>query len=156
MYWGTWGIYKGFGCGAGKLNPNMKSFSETKLIPNTEVTHFFEAPFVFKRNGINYFLYSCEHCEDASYRVDYATAKSPLGRYTYHGTILKTNADGTVHGPGHNSVLQEGDNYYIVYHRHDNPHSNRGFHRQVAIDKLEFNADGTIKEVIIPTHEGLD
>ena len=56
---------------------------------------------------------------------------------------------------GHNSVLQEGDNYYIVYHRHDNPHSNRGFHRQVAIDKLEFNADGTIKEVI-PTHEGLD
>ncbi len=44
MYWGTWGIYKGFGCGAGKLNPDMKSFSETKLIPNTEVTHFFEAP----------------------------------------------------------------------------------------------------------------
>jgi hypothetical protein len=155
MYWGTWGIYKGFGCGAGKLNPDMKSFSETKLIPNTEVTHFFEAPFVFKRNGIYYFLYSCEHCEDASYRVDYATAKSPLGPYTYHGTILKTNADGTVHGPGHNSVLQEGDNYYIVYHRHDNPHSNRGFHRQVAIDKLEFNADGTIKEVV-PTHEGLD
>lgn len=84
MYWGTWGIYKGFGCGAGKLNPDMKSFSETKLIPNTEVTHFFEAPFVFKRNGIYYFLYSCEHCEDASYRVDYATAKSPLGPYTYH------------------------------------------------------------------------
>ena len=155
MYWGTWGIYKGFGCGAGKLNPDMKSFSETKLIPNTEITHFFEAPFVFKRNGIYYFLYSCEHCEDASYRVDYATAKSPLGPYTYHGTILKTNADGTVHGPGHNSVLQEGDNYYIVYHRHDNPHSNRGFHRQVAIDKLEFNADGTIKEVV-PTHEGID
>lgn len=93
MYWGTWGIYKGFGCGAGKLNPDMKSFSETKLIPNTEVTHFFEAPFVFKRNGIYYFLYSCEHCEDASYRVDYATAKSPLGPYTYHGTILKTIAE---------------------------------------------------------------
>ena len=52
-------------------------------------------------------------------------------------------------------MLQEGDNYYIVYHRHDNPHSNRGFHRQVAIDKLEFNADGTIKEVV-PTHEGID
>ena len=155
MYWGTWGIYPGFGCGAGKLNPDMKSFSETKLIENTEVKHFFEAPFVFKRNGIYYFLYSCEHCEDASYRVDYATAQHPMGPYTYHGTILKTNADGTVHGPGHNSVLKEGDNYYIVYHRHDNPHSNRGFHRQVAIDKLEFNADGTIKEVI-PTHEGIN
>ena len=155
MYWGTWGIYPGFGCGAGKLNSDMKSFSETKLIENTEVKHFFEAPFVFKRTGIYYFLYSCEPCEDASYRVDYATAQHPMGPYTYHGTILKTNADGTVHGPGHNSVLQEGDNYYIVYHRHDNPHSNRGFHRQVAIDKLEFNADGTIKEVI-PTHEGIN
>ena len=155
MYWGTWGIYKGFGCGAGKLNPGMKSFAETRLIPNTEVEHFFEAPFVFKRGGIYYFLYSCEHCEDASYRVDYATAKSPLGPYTYHGNILKTTADGTVHGPGHNSVLQEGDNYYIVYHRHDNPHSNRGFHRQIAIDRLEFNADGTIKPVN-PTHQGLD
>lgn len=155
MYWGTWGIYKGFGCGAGKLNADMKSFSETKLIPNTEIEHFFEAPFVFKRNGIYYFLYSCEHCEDASYRVDYATAEHPLGPFTYHGTILKTNDDGTVHGPGHNSVMQEGDNYYIVYHRHDNPHSNRGFHRQIAIDRMEFNADGTIKP-IVPTHDGID
>ena len=68
---------------------------------------------------------------------------------------FKTNADGTVHGSRHNSVLLEGDNYYIVYHRHDNPHSNHGFHCQVAIDKLEFNADGTIKEVV-PIHEGLN
>lgn len=51
--------------------------------------------------------------------------------------------------------MKEGDNYYIVYHRHDNPHSNRGFHRQIAIDKLEFNADGTIKPVV-PTHEGIN
>lgn len=153
MYWGTWGIYKGFGCGAGRLNPDMKLFVETKLIPNTEIKNFFEAPFVFKRNGIYYFMYSCEHCEDASYHVEYATANHPLGPYTWHGTILKTNEDGTVHGPGHNSVLVEEGKYYIVYHRHDNPHSNRGFHRQVCIDRIEFNADGTIKP-IVPTHEG--
>ncbi len=155
MYWGTWGIYKGFGCGAGELNPDMKSFAQTRLIPNTEVTDFFEAPFVLKRNGIYYFLYSCNHCEDASYQVRYATAEHPLGPYTYRGVVLKTNADGTVHGPGHNSILKEGDNYYIVYHRHDNPHSNRGFHRQVCIDKLEFAADGSILEVE-PTHEAID
>ncbi len=100
MYWGTWGIYKGFGCGAGRLNPDMKLFVETKLIPNTEIKNFFEAPFVFKRNGIYYFMYSCEHCEEASYHVEYATANHPLGPYTWHGTILKTNEDGTVHGPG--------------------------------------------------------
>ncbi len=155
MYWGTWGIYKGFGCGSGELNPDMKSFSQTRLIPNTEATDFFEAPFVLKRNGVYYFMYSCGHCEDDSYQVRYATSDKPLGPYTYRGVVLKTNADGTVHGPGHHSILKEGEDYYIIYHRHDNPHSNRGFHRQVCIDKLIFEADGSIREVV-PTHEGVD
>ena len=155
MYWGTWGIYKGFGCGSGELNPDMKSFSQTRLIPNTEATDFFEAPFVLKRNGIYYFMYSCGHCEDDSYQVRYATSDKPLGPYTYRGVVLKTNADGTVHGPGHHSILKEGEDYYIIYHRHDNPHSNRGFHRQVCIDKLIFEADGSIREVV-PTHEGVN
>ena len=44
LYWGTWGIYKGFGCGAGKLASDMKSFTETRLIPNTEATDFLKRP----------------------------------------------------------------------------------------------------------------
>lgn len=154
MYWGTWGIYDGFGCGAGKLTPDMKGFTETRLIPNTEVTDFFEAPFVLKKDGKYYFMYSSGSCHDHTYRVQYATADAPLGPYTYQGCILETNADGSVHGPGHHSVLQDGDDYYIVYHRHDNPHSNRGFHRQVCIDKMEFSGDGKILPVK-PTHEGI-
>lgn len=154
LYWGTWGIYKGFGCGAGKLNPDMKTFAETRLIPNTEATDFFEAPFVLKRNGIYYFMYSSGSCHDNTYRVQYATSDKPLGPYKYQGCILETTADGTIHGPGHHSVLQEGNDYYIIYHRHDNPHSNRGFHRQICADKLIFNADGTINK-IAPTHDGI-
>lgn len=154
LYWGTWGIYKGFGCGAGKMTPDLKGFTETRLIPNTEVTDFFEAPFVMKKDGIYYFMYSSDSCHDSTYHVQYATATSPLGPYTYKGTILKTSADGTIHGPGHHSILQEGDNYYIVYHRHDNPHSTRGFHRQLCIDKLIFNPDGTIQP-IKGTHKGV-
>jgi beta-xylosidase len=154
MYWGTWGIYKGFGCGSGKLAPDMKSFSETRLIPNTEATDFFEAPFVFKRNGIYYFMYSSDSCHDRTYHVQYATSDKPLGPYTYRGSILETNEDETVHGPGHHSILKQGEDYYIVYHRHDNPHSNRGFHRQLCIDKMTFAADGTINKVT-PTHEGV-
>lgn len=154
LYWGTWGIYKGFGCGAGKMTPDLKGFTETRLIPNTEVTDFFEAPFVMKKDGIYYFMYSSDSCHDSTYHVQYATATSPLGPYTYKGTILKTSADGTIHGPGHHSILQEGDNYYIVYHRHDNPHSTRGFHRQLCIDKLIFNPDGTIQP-IEGTHKGV-
>ena len=148
LYWGTWGIYKGFGCGAGKMTPDLKGFTETRLIPNTEAVDFFEAPFVLKRNGIYYFMYSSGSCHDHTYRVQYATSDHPLG------CILETNEDGTVHGPGHHSILKEGDDYYIVYHRHDNPHSNRGFHRQLCMDKMEFEADGSIRKVI-PTHEGV-
>lgn len=154
LYWGTWGIYKGFGCGAGKMTPDLKGFTETRLIPNTEAVDFFEAPFVLKRNGIYCFMYSSGSCHDHTYRVQYATSDHPLGPYEYKGCILETNEDGTVHGPGHHSILKEGDDYYIVYHRHDNPHSNRGFHRQLCMDKMEFAADGSIRKVI-PTHKGV-
>lgn len=154
LYWGTWGIYKGFGCGAGKLASDMKSFTETRLIPNTEATDFFEAPFVMKRNGIYYFMYSSGSCHDHTYRVQYATSDKPMGPYTYRGCILETNTDGTIHGPGHHSVLKEGNEYYMVYHRHDNPHSNRGFHRQLCADRMEFAEDGSIKP-LIPTHDGI-
>ena len=154
LYWGTWGIYKGFGCGAGKMTPDLKGFTEMRLIPNTEAVDFFEAPFVLKRNGIYYFMYSSGSCHDHTYRVQYATSDHPLGPYEYKGCILETNEDGTVHSPGHHSILKEGDDYYIVYHRHDNPHSNRGFHRQLCMDKMEFAADGSIRKVI-PTHKGV-
>ena len=66
LYWGTWGIYKGFGCGAGKMTPDLKGFTETRLIPNTEVTDFFEAPFVMKKDGIYYFMYSSDSCHDST------------------------------------------------------------------------------------------
>lgn len=154
MYWGTWGIYDGFGCGAGRLTPDMKGFTETRLIPNTEVKDFFEAPFVLKKNGKYYFMYSSDSCHDETYKVQYATSDSPLGPYKYEGCILQTNADGTIHGPGHHSVLRDGDDYYIVYHRHDNPHSNRGFHRQVCIDPLVFDKDGRILPVDA-SHKGI-
>lgn len=154
LYFGTWGIYKGFGCGVAKLAADGKSFTDKKLIENTEITDFFEAPYVFKRNGKYYFTYSSGSCHDDTYRLQYAVADHPMGPYTYKGCILKTNADGTIHGPGHHSMLIDGDNYYVVYHRHNNPHSIHGFHRQVCIDKMEFDANGDIKP-IVPTHDGL-
>ncbi len=162
LYFGTWGIYENFGCGVAKLNPEWKEgdgqekfFTDKKLILNTEIKDFFEAPFVFKKDGIYYFTYSSGSCHDDTYRVQYATATHPMGPYTYKGCILKTNADGTVHGPGHHSIFQDGEDYYIVYHRHNNPHSLHGFHRQVCMDRLTFDDKGNIN-VIEPTHEGID
>ena len=155
LYFGTWGIYKDFGCGVAKLGPDGKTFTDKKLIPNTEIIDFFEAPFVFKKDGIYYFTYSSGSCHDDTYRVQYAISKDgPMGPYEYKGCILKTNADGTIHGPGHHSILQDGDEYYIVYHRHNNPHAIHGFHRQLCIDRMVFDSEGNIMP-ITPTHDGL-
>jgi len=157
MYWGTWGIYPDHGCGVGLLNEDMKSFSKLAQIPNTVAKDFFEAPFMFKRNGIYYLTYSSGRCEDGTYRVQYVMSKTgPMGPFTYgkNNPILATNADGSVHGPGHQSVLQEGNAFYMVYHRHNNPNSEGGFHRQIVADQMQFDSDGNILK-IEPSHNGI-
>ncbi|HEY9194786.1 MAG TPA: family 43 glycosylhydrolase, partial [Mucilaginibacter sp.] len=157
MFWGTWGIYPDHGCGVGLLNPDMHTFAKTAKIPNTIAKEFFEAPFMFKRKGIYYFTYSSGFCEDSTYRVQYAISKTgPMGPFEFgkNNPVLSTNRDGTIHGPGHESVVQVGDDFYMVYHRHNNPHSNGGYHRQVCADKIVFDADGNI-EKIVPTHLGV-
>ena len=183
LYFTTWGIYDGFGCGVAKLSEEFRVksgefaaaiergdarnwkedapfpiaadefFSEKRLIPNTELKDVFEAPFVFKRGDTYYFTYSSGSCHDHTYRVQYAVSKAgPMGPFTYKGCILETNADGTIHGPGHHSIIEENGHYYIVYHRHNNPHSVHGFNRQVCIDEMSFDAEGNILPVI-PTHD---
>ncbi|WP_121811140.1 family 43 glycosylhydrolase [Mucilaginibacter kameinonensis] len=157
MFWGTWGIYPDHGCGVGLLNPDMHTFAKTAKIPNTIAKDFFEAPFMFKRKGIYYFTYSSGFCEDSTYRVQYAISKTgPMGPFEFgkNNPVLSTNSDGSIHGPGHESVVQVGDDFYMVYHRHNNPHSNGGYHRQVCADKIVFDADGNI-EKIVPTHLGV-
>ncbi len=150
LYFGTWGIYPGFGCGVVKLDENMMPTDERRLIVNTEALQFFEAPFPIKRGDTYYLIYSAGSCHDATYHIMYAVSEDgPMGPYRTpeNNPLLITSRDGTIHGPGHCSILKEGDEYYIVYHRHDNPHSTRGMHRQVAADRLIFNDDGTIERV---------
>lgn len=157
IYFGTWGIYEGFGCGVAKLSSDLKTVVEKKLIPNTEIKDFFEAPYVIKKNGVYYLTYSSGSCHDETYRVQYATSTvGPMGPFVYaaNNPILVTSADKTIHGPGHHGILEEGDDYYIVYHRHNIPNSTRGMHRQVAADKLVFMPDKTIQKVE-PSHEGI-
>lgn len=69
--------------------------------------------------------------------------------------ILVKDAEKGIYGTGHNSVLQipETDEWHIVYHRFSRPNGidmgrAAGYHREVCIDRLEFNADGTIKKVV--------
>jgi beta-xylosidase len=107
---------------------------------------FREGSVAFKRNGTYYFMYSENDTRSADYDVAYGTAKSPLGPFSKArvNPILKRDDAQGILGPGHNSILAlpNGD-YYIAYHRFAIP-SGDGTHREVCLDKLEFNADGSI------------
>ena len=118
-----------------------------------------EAPYVFYRKGTYYFMWSVDDTGSANYHVAYGTAKSPLGPITVarEPIVLQQDRSKNIYGTAHNSVINipGTDDWYIVYHRINrlfiNADEKPGIHREVCIDRLEFNADGTIKPVQ-PTH----
>lgn len=155
-YFGTW--CTSFGCmGYVKIDQsNMYTILKAGLIPIAQVPQAFEAAYPFKRNGKYFLMYSAGDCRLSSYAVHYSVSDSPEGPFVpgKNSPILVTSADDSIDGPGHHSVLKEGNDYYIVYHRHDNPHSTGGEFRQVCVDKLVFTDDETIAKVV-PTNKGI-
>ncbi len=135
-----------------RLNADMKSLNGTPT--NIAPAGYNEGTFVFKRNGTYYFMWSENDTRSEDYRVAYGTATSPMGPITKKGIILSKNTGLGILGTGHHSVISTSSGaYYIVYHRFVIPGGD-GTNRETCIDKLEFNADGTIKTVI-PTLGGI-
>ena len=118
---------------------------------------FVEGSYMLKHNGTYYLLYSTGALHDGSYSVHYAMGNNPFGPFTKPNPniVIRMNKEKTTQGPGHNSVFKFIDKYYIVYHQHNQPHEDaQGVFRQTCADLMEFNADGTIKEVT-PTQTGI-
>lgn len=160
LYWGN-----GYMAGA-ELNEDMLSINEETTVLMTpqggslQDYAYREAPYVFFRNGIYYFLWSVDDTGSPNYHVAYGTSDSPLGSIEVadQPIVLIQAPDKEIYGTAHNSVLQipGTDEWYIVYHRINKNYINNkpGVHREVCIDKMEFNTDGTIRPVV-PTHEGV-
>jgi arabinoxylan arabinofuranohydrolase len=157
LYWGN-----GFMAGA-ELNKDMVSIKPGTLTILKPDSTFREGTHVFYRNGKYYFTWSENDTRDPDYRVRYGTADGPLGPINIPANnivIAKDTAQG-IYATGHHTTLQlpGKDTWYIVYHRFHYPDGINmgkaaGYNREVCIDKLEFNADGSIKPVK-PTHEGI-
>ena len=160
LYWGN-----SFMAGA-ELEPSMTKIKDetvTVMTPkggSLKDYAYREAPYVFYRNGLYYFMWSVDDTGAANYHVAYGTSKSPLGpiEVAKDPIVLIQDPQHEIYGTAHNSVIQKPgtDEWYIVYHRinKDYIHFQPGVHREVCIDKMEFNADGTIKRVV-PTHKGV-
>jgi beta-xylosidase len=130
-----------------ELGADMLSLKGTPQV--ISISGFQEGSVAFKRNGTYYFMYSEGDTRSADYDVAYGTGTSPFGPFTKAkvNPILKRDDTQGILGTGHNSVLAlpNGD-YYIAYHRFALPGGD-GTHREVCLDRLTFNADGTIVPV---------
>ncbi|MDR2424437.1 MAG: glycoside hydrolase family 43 protein [Prevotellaceae bacterium] len=147
MYYGGWSH-----CNIVRLNDKFDG-----LIPHDdgsiykEITpqNYVEGPFMFKRNGKYYFMWSEGGWTGPDYSVAYAIADSPYGPFHREGKILQQDS-AVATGAGHHSVihLPDTDTYYIVYHRR--PIGDRhGNHRVTCIDRMEFDENGRIIPVKI-------
>jgi len=137
-------------CNVARLAPDLKSVIPMKdgsLYKEITPDHYVEGPFVIKRKGVYYFMWSEGDWGDSTYGVAYARSSSPTGPFERVGKILQTDP-AVANGPGHHSVVQipGTDEWYIVYHRH--PLGTTGPNQRVmAIDKMYFESDGTIRPV---------
>ncbi|QIL75270.1 glycoside hydrolase family 43 protein [Hymenobacter sp. HDW8] len=112
---------------------------------------YVEGPFMFRKDGKYYFMWSEGGWTGPDYSVAYAVADSPLGPFERVGRILQQDPQ-VATGAGHHSVIQVPgqDEWYIVYHRRPLGDTGRD-HRVTCIDRLYFDAQGRIQPVKITT-----
>ena len=114
-------------------------------LPNRQA----EGPFAFEYNG-NYYL-TYPYVRENTEVLGYAMSKSPMGPYEYKGLIMAEHANGC--WTNHHSIINYKGQWYLFYHHNDfSPSDDK--RRSVCIEKLFFNADGTIQEVK-PTMRGV-
>ena len=116
-----------------------------KDLPNRQA----EGPFAFEYNG-NYYL-TYPYVRENTEVLAYAMSKNPMGPYEYKGIIMAEHANGC--WTNHHSIVNYKGQWYLFYHH--NAYSPKDDKRRSAqIEKLYFNADGTIQEVK-PTLRGV-
>lgn len=152
MYYGGWRH-----CNAVKLSADLSRlvpFDDGSLYREVTPADYVEGPFLLKRNGKYYFMWSENDWTGPDYCVAYAIADSPLGPFVREGKILEQD-DAVARGAGHHSVIKGpgDDEWYIVYHRRPLDESS-AHHRATCIDRLRFDADGRILPVRM-TFEGV-
>ena len=152
MYYGGWGH-----CNVVRLSNDFRRvipFDDGVSYKEITPENYVEGPFMLKRGGKYYFMWSEGGWGGPNYCVAYAISDSPFGPFKRIGKILQQDPEvGT--GAGHHSVIynKKKDKWFIVYHRHPIG-STDGNDRVVCIDELHFDAQGHIEPVKI-TVEGV-
>ena len=102
-----------------------------------------EAPFVFRRRGYVYMLYSANLCcgPKCEYAMGVARAKGLFGpfRRWKRNPVVESNDEWLC--PGHGTAVQSPDGrWWLVYHSYDADALDRG--RQLLLDPIRWTRDG--------------
>ena len=151
-------IYGGWRhCNIAQLKDDFTGFNPYKdgtIFKEITPENYVEGPFMFKKGDKYYFMWSEGGWTGPDYSVAYAVADSPFGPFKRIGKTLQQDTK-IATGAGHHSIIhnKDSDDYYMVYHRRPLDETDRNS-RETCIDLMEFNDDGTIKQVVI-TNEGV-
>ena len=110
---------------------------------------FKEGPFAFKRGDWYYLSFpwvrgDTSDGKNPTETLAYAMSKSPLGPWDFKGIIMAEHENGC--WTNHHSLVEYKGQWYLFYHWNDfSPRDDK--RRSVRIEKIAFNADGTIQEV---------
>jgi arabinoxylan arabinofuranohydrolase len=132
-----------------RLNRDMISLDGEVMKMNA--TNFFEAAWVFKRNGLYYFSYSAT--PKARMRIDYMTSDNPTNGFTYRGAV----ADQPPINDNNNHAAQfefKGKWYHVYHNRIVAKQAGipTAFRRNLGIEEFGFLEDGSIKKVSYTTN----
>jgi beta-xylosidase len=134
-----------------KLKDNMIELDGE--IKTLDLPKFTEAAWVHKKDDNYYLSYACEFPE----KICYAMSKSIHGPWEYKGILNEIAGNSETN---HQSIIEFKGKSYFIYHTgavpplNGQPSGGR-FRRSVAIDALNYNADDSLKRVIM-TSEGIN
>lgn len=132
-------------CHYAKLNENMLELDgpiETIDLPN-----FTEAPWIHKKGDWYYLSYAYQFPE----KIAYAMSKSINGPWEFKGILNELAGNSNTN---HQAILEFKGVDYFIYHTGGIQPNGGSFRRSVCVDRLYYNADGTMKRVIM-TSEGI-
>lgn len=133
-----------------KLSDDLLSLASEPCLLSELPADYKEGPFMFERNGIYYLTYPLS--EGDREVIVYSISDNPCGPFEYKGVIMGKDYS-AYSWTNHHSIVEYKGQWYMFYHHNDYDHA-VGHHRSVKADKLYFNEDGTIREVV-PTRRGI-
>ncbi|MDX1675991.1 MAG: glycoside hydrolase, partial [Longimicrobiales bacterium] len=146
MYWGSFWEPRHV-----RLDASMTALAGGITTPDG-LPGFWEAPWLFERDGVYYMLYASnrnldDDCVTSRFYacIRYATADHPAGPWTHRGIALGQVSSTTNH-PAAVEFPEGSDRWWMVYHTADLPGGGT-FRRSVAIDRMTFAPDGRIRTV---------